>query len=187
MYKWVRQQQIPAAQRVQQVSQSKDLRRLKAELKRVTEERDILKKAAAHFARQFDRSTPLLPGIRRSTASCECAARYSCTPTAITFGRPIQKAGVRLMTVACWACSVSDGPTHLPSTSVIHQDRVHVIHRALHAPKHSPPRYSAPRTRRSYSPQFKAHLVDVCERPGASVAAPARENSINADVLHRWR
>jgi transposase len=28
------------------------LRRLKAELKRVTEERDILKKAAAYFAKQ---------------------------------------------------------------------------------------------------------------------------------------
>ena len=49
------------------------------------------------------------------------------------------------------------------------------------------PRYSAPRTRRSYSPQFKAHLVDVCERPGASVAALAREHGINANILHRWR
>ena len=49
------------------------------------------------------------------------------------------------------------------------------------------PRCSAPRTRRSYSPQFKAHLVDVCERPGASVAALAREHGINANILHRWR
>ena len=32
--------------------QSDELRRLKAELKRVTEERDILKKAAAYFAKQ---------------------------------------------------------------------------------------------------------------------------------------
>ena len=54
LYKWVRQQQIPAAQRTLQVSQSEELRRLKAELKRVTEERDILKKAAAYFARQCD-------------------------------------------------------------------------------------------------------------------------------------
>ena len=50
-----------------------------------------------------------------------------------------------------------------------------------------PPCYSAPRTRRSYSPQFKAHLVDVCERPGASIAALAREHGINANILHRWR
>ena len=47
-------QQIPAAQRLEQVSQSEELRRIKAELKRVTEERDILKKAAAYFARQCD-------------------------------------------------------------------------------------------------------------------------------------
>lgn len=44
LYKWVRQQQIPAAQRARQVGQSEELRRLKVELKRVTEERDILKK-----------------------------------------------------------------------------------------------------------------------------------------------
>ena len=54
LYKWVRQQQTPSAQRSQQLSQNEELRRLKAELKRVTEERDILKKAAAYFARQSD-------------------------------------------------------------------------------------------------------------------------------------
>jgi transposase len=31
-----------------------ELMRMKAELKRTTEERDILKKAAAYFAKQFD-------------------------------------------------------------------------------------------------------------------------------------
>jgi transposase len=35
-----------------QLDQSEEVRRLKAELKRVTEERDILKKAAAYFAKQ---------------------------------------------------------------------------------------------------------------------------------------
>lgn len=44
LYKWIRLQQIPAAQRQEQVSQSEELRRIKAALKRVTEERDILKK-----------------------------------------------------------------------------------------------------------------------------------------------
>ena len=44
--------QMPLAARTQQLSQSDELRRLKNELKRVTEERDILKKAAAYFARQ---------------------------------------------------------------------------------------------------------------------------------------
>ena len=52
LYKWVRKRQMPLAARTQQLSQSDELRRLKTELKRVTEERDILKKAAAYFARQ---------------------------------------------------------------------------------------------------------------------------------------
>lgn len=52
LYKWVKLQQMPAAHRAQQTSQSEELRLLRAELKRVTEERDILKKAAAYFARQ---------------------------------------------------------------------------------------------------------------------------------------
>ena len=42
------------------------------------------------------------------------------------------------------------------------------------------------RTRRSYSAQFKAQLVAACLQPGASVAALAREQGINANVLHRW-
>lgn len=52
LYKWLKQRQIPPGQRQEQLSQSEELRRLKAELKRVTEERDILKKAAAYFAKQ---------------------------------------------------------------------------------------------------------------------------------------
>ena len=54
LYKWIKLQQIPAAQRLEHSNQSEEMRRLKAELKRVTEERDILKKAAAYFARQCD-------------------------------------------------------------------------------------------------------------------------------------
>jgi transposase len=47
LYKWMKEQQLPPGQRQEQLSQTEELRRLKAELKRVTEERDILKKAAA--------------------------------------------------------------------------------------------------------------------------------------------
>ena len=43
---------MPPGQHKEQLSQAEELRRLKAELKRVTEERDILKKAAAYFAKQ---------------------------------------------------------------------------------------------------------------------------------------
>ncbi|THJ31014.1 IS3 family transposase, partial [Lampropedia aestuarii] len=44
LYKWIKLQQMPAVQRHAQLGQSEELRRLNAELKRVTEERDILKK-----------------------------------------------------------------------------------------------------------------------------------------------
>ena len=52
LYKWIREAAQPAAVRHNQLSQTEELRRLKADLKRVTEERDILKKAAAYFAKQ---------------------------------------------------------------------------------------------------------------------------------------
>ena len=53
LYEWIRRLKIPAPG-VRVSSDSNDmaeLRRLRAELKRVTEERDILKKAAAYFAK----------------------------------------------------------------------------------------------------------------------------------------
>ena len=43
-----------------------------------------------------------------------------------------------------------------------------------------------PRTRRTYTAQFKAQLVAACLQPGASIAALAREHHMNANVLHRW-
>lgn len=55
LYDWVRKAKLSKGQDVlaktPAVSESAELRRLKAELKRVTEERDILKKAAAYFAK----------------------------------------------------------------------------------------------------------------------------------------
>ena len=52
LYKWIKAHQEPAGEAQAQTSQTEELRRLKAELRRVTEERDILKKAAAYFAKQ---------------------------------------------------------------------------------------------------------------------------------------
>ena len=49
-----------------------------------------------------------------------------------------------------------------------------------------PPRYSVPRTRRTYTPQFKTELVAACLQPGASIAALALQHGMNANVLHRW-
>lgn len=51
LYQWIKQYGVPEAERLQSRSQADELRWLKAELKRVTEERDILKKAAAYFAK----------------------------------------------------------------------------------------------------------------------------------------
>ena len=52
LYQWIKAGQMSPNQRQVQGSQADEMRRLKAELKRVTEERDILKKAAAYFAKQ---------------------------------------------------------------------------------------------------------------------------------------
>jgi len=51
LYQWVKRYTAPEADRVVAQDQQAEIRRLKAELKRVTEERDILKKAAAYFAK----------------------------------------------------------------------------------------------------------------------------------------
>lgn len=51
LYKWVKVYGKPEAERVEAQGLSAENRQLKAELKRVTEERDILKKAAAYFAK----------------------------------------------------------------------------------------------------------------------------------------
>ena len=52
LYAWQKRFGKPVAARHAQADEQAELRRLKAELRRVTEERDILKKAAAYFAKQ---------------------------------------------------------------------------------------------------------------------------------------
>ena len=43
------------------------------------------------------------------------------------------------------------------------------------------------RTHRTYTPHFKAELVAMCQKPGASIAAVALQHGMNANLLHRWR
>ncbi|QRJ64441.1 hypothetical protein IWH25_03565 [Azospira restricta] len=43
---------VPEPERLETQSQSAEIHKLKAELRRMTEERDILKKAAAYFAKE---------------------------------------------------------------------------------------------------------------------------------------
>jgi len=52
LYAWLKRYSLPEGERLELQGQSAEIRRLKAELKRVTEERDILKKAAAYFAKE---------------------------------------------------------------------------------------------------------------------------------------
>ncbi len=53
LYAWIKVYSKPQEQRQQDNDQQAELRnKLRAELKRVTEERDILKKAAAYFAKE---------------------------------------------------------------------------------------------------------------------------------------
>ena len=51
LYEWLKTHRKAPAQRVETQNLSAENQRLRAELKRVTEERDILKKAAAYFAK----------------------------------------------------------------------------------------------------------------------------------------
>jgi len=51
LYSWIKKfSKAPVVQKAE-LEQNAEVRRLRAELKRVTEERDILKKAAAYFAK----------------------------------------------------------------------------------------------------------------------------------------
>ena len=51
LYAWQKQIEKPPSVRQADGDQAAELRRVRSELRRVTEERDILKKAAAYFAK----------------------------------------------------------------------------------------------------------------------------------------
>lgn len=57
LYEWVKCYGEESGQQRTISSQQEELRRLKSELRRVTEERDILKEAAAYFASESRRGT----------------------------------------------------------------------------------------------------------------------------------
>ena len=52
LHRWIKERGQPAELRQANQDQAEELRRMRAELKRVTEEHDILKKAASYFAKQ---------------------------------------------------------------------------------------------------------------------------------------
>jgi len=52
IHDWVSRSGNPSSERNQLVTQQQEIKALKSELKRVIDERDILKKAAAYFAKE---------------------------------------------------------------------------------------------------------------------------------------
>ena len=70
LYQWVKRFSAPPAERKAADDQQAELRRLKAELKRVSEERDILKKAATYFAKLSGRSTR---SCKNTSPTIQCA------------------------------------------------------------------------------------------------------------------
>jgi transposase len=52
LYAWVKKYNQPEPVKMAAANQQATIKRLQSELKRVTEERDILKKAAAYFAKE---------------------------------------------------------------------------------------------------------------------------------------
>ena len=52
LYQWIKRYSLPEVEREAAKDHQAEIRRLKAEIKRVTEERDILEKAATYFAKQ---------------------------------------------------------------------------------------------------------------------------------------
>lgn len=52
LYDWMKIYHKPVKERRTDTAQAKEIRQLKADLARVTEERDILKKATAYFAKE---------------------------------------------------------------------------------------------------------------------------------------
>jgi transposase len=44
-----------------------------------------------------------------------------------------------------------------------------------------------PTSRRRYSAELRARVMEQCDAPGASVAKVAMSHGINANVVHRWR
>lgn len=57
LHEWIKRYGDESSQHQTISTQQDELRRLKAELRRVTEERDILKEAAVYFASESKRST----------------------------------------------------------------------------------------------------------------------------------
>lgn len=43
-----------------------------------------------------------------------------------------------------------------------------------------------PQRRRRHSDEFKAQIMAACRQPGVSIAAIARDNHLNDNLIHKW-
>ena len=86
LYIWIRKARPARAMADELAAQKKEIQSLKAELKRIEEERDILKKAAAYFAKDPEQSTNSSASIVASTGSPRCAVSFGSTAATTTPG-----------------------------------------------------------------------------------------------------
>jgi len=88
LYKWMKLY-AKAASQTSSVDHEAENRRLKRELARMTEERDILKKAAAYFAKDARGSTRSLPSIALSIRYAGCVVASISIPAGSMHGLKI--------------------------------------------------------------------------------------------------
>ena len=103
LYLWVRlAKEQPGVGTGENTTLKAEVSRLKAELKRVNEERDILKKAATYFAKLSGRSMHSWPRIKANFDCTACAGCYAFNAAAITLGRKNQIQSALWQMNFCW-------------------------------------------------------------------------------------
>ena len=103
LYLWVRlSKEQPGVGTGENTTLKAEVSRLKAELKRANEERDILERATAYFARLSGRHAHSWLSIKISFACAACAECFGCNVVAITPGRPNQSQSEPWPIKLCW-------------------------------------------------------------------------------------
>jgi len=131
LYQWLRahrEADSPAAVAAQDAAI--EIRRLRSELRRVTEERDILRMATAYFAKQSTCGTPSSASSRCSTRCARYAAYCVCTRAGTTPGWRARRAGAEGKTKCCSDTSSMPGSRAAASTGTA---RIHTGLRELDA------------------------------------------------------
>lgn len=86
LYAWVKKYGPDKDQHQAKADEQAELKRLRKELARVTEERDLLKKAAAYFARESDWGMPLFETMQKDNPSDDYVRCLMFIPAVITLG-----------------------------------------------------------------------------------------------------